>query len=258
MENEDQVEVSFTKIWGGNIFTTPLSLDKRYILRRGSSKIYMYSIFERLQGWPHVVIDQIRIAFKLQKDRFKRMALSDDRQRRMPSANDVKKGHQLAYREVVLYNSSNNHRNIIQEVDDKYQYSIENKENRVHRWIAEDSGVGFWVIVPSYEFLAGGPTKQDLTSHVGPTSLSMFTSTHYAGKDLDTTFQGEAWKKVFGPFCIYLNSVSLQHDHLLLWEDAKEHMLIEVENWPYNFPQSKNFPFLIKEQLFWVRADPGG
>ncbi|WCJ32029.1 Rhamnogalacturonate lyase family protein [Euphorbia peplus] len=279
MENEDQVEVSFTQIWNGNISTTPLSVDKRYILRRGSSRIYMYSIFERLQGWPNIVIDQIRIAFKLHMDRFKRMALSDDRQRRMPSADDVKKGHQLAYREAVLYNSSHHHHKIKQEVDDKYQYSIENKENRVHGWISEDSGVGFWVIVPSDEFLAGGPTKQDLTSHVGPTSLSMFTSLHYTGTDLDTTFQGDAWKKVFGPVCIYLNSVSPQHDHLLLWEDAKEQLLIEVENWPYNFPQSKDFPYsdqratisgqllvhdrYINERLMWAEsayvglADPG-
>lgn len=58
-------------------------------------------------------------------------------------------------------------------MDDKYQYSCENKDNRVHGWISEDPPVGFWVITPSDEFRAGGPLKQDLTSHVGPTALSV-------------------------------------------------------------------------------------
>jgi len=58
-------------------------------------------------------------------------------------------------------------------VDDKYQYSCENKDNRVHGWISENPTVGFWIITPSDEFRAGGPLKQDLTSHVGPTVLSV-------------------------------------------------------------------------------------
>lgn len=58
-------------------------------------------------------------------------------------------------------------------MDDKYQYSCENKDNRVHGWISENPPVGFWIITPSDEFRAGGPLKQDLTSHVGPTVLSV-------------------------------------------------------------------------------------
>lgn len=58
-------------------------------------------------------------------------------------------------------------------MDDKYQYSEDNKDNRVHGWISLDKGVGFWVITPSDEFKVGGPLKQELTSHVGPTSLSV-------------------------------------------------------------------------------------
>lgn len=38
-------------------------------MRRGSSGFYMYAIMERLQGWPDVDIDQIRIVLKLQNDK---------------------------------------------------------------------------------------------------------------------------------------------------------------------------------------------
>lgn len=60
-------------------------------------------------------------------------------------------------------------------MDDKYQYSSENKDNTVHGWITQDDSapVGFWLITPSNEFRHAGPIKQDLTSHVGPTTLSV-------------------------------------------------------------------------------------
>lgn len=60
------------------------------------------------------------------------------------------------------------------QVDDKYQYSLENKDNRVHGWISNDSApTGFWQITPSDEFRSGGPPKQILNSHVGPTTLAV-------------------------------------------------------------------------------------
>jgi rhamnogalacturonan endolyase len=58
-------------------------------------------------------------------------------------------------------------------VDDKYQYSCKNIDNRVHGWISFNPPVGFWQITPSDEFRSGGPLKQNLTSHVGPTTLAV-------------------------------------------------------------------------------------
>ena len=47
----------------------------------------------------------------------------------------------------------------------------------------------------------------------------MFTSLHYAGKDMNTTYTSmEPWKKVYGPVFVYLNSASSTN---LLWTDAK-------------------------------------
>ncbi|KAF2283859.1 hypothetical protein GH714_016581 [Hevea brasiliensis] len=204
MEDENQVEVSFTRTWNASIgnYTAPLNVDKRFQL----------------------------------------MAVSDDKHRIMPGPKDCRRGQRLAYPEAVLLTDPANPK-LKGEVDDKYQYSCENKDNRVHGWISQDPPVGFWMVTPSDEFRAGGPIKQDLTSHVGPTVLNMFTSTHYTGKDLNTQYRnGKPWKKVFGPVYAFLNSISTDEDPLLLWEDAKEQMLIEVESWPYDFPQSEDFP----------------
>ncbi|KAL6578427.1 hypothetical protein OROMI_010755 [Orobanche minor] len=227
VETDEQVEVSFSRTW--NISQEgkfgPLNIDKRFVMLRGSSGFYSYAIYEHLEGWPGFNLDETRIVFKLRKDKFRYMAMSDNRQRYMPLPHD--RSHNrcqpLDYPEAVLMV------NPVEpefkgEVDDKYQYSGDNKDVKVHGWICEGPYpiVGFWVITPSNEFRTGGPTKQDLTSHVGPITLSMFVSAHYGGEDLVVRLgEGEAWKKVFGPVFVYLNSAVQGANPLSLWEDAK-------------------------------------
>ncbi|RHN41536.1 putative rhamnogalacturonan endolyase [Medicago truncatula] len=243
--DENMVEVSFSRLWthsmsGKNV---PINIDIRYIFRSGDSGFYSYAIFNRPKGMPGIEVDQIRFVFKLDKDRFKYMAISDTRQRNMPAMKDRNTGQVLAYPEAVLLTNPINPQ-FRGEVDDKYQYSCENKDNTVHGWIGFDSDppVGFWMITPSNEFRNGGPIKQDLTSHVGPIALSMFVSTHYAGKEVTMAFQeGETYKKVFGPVFVYLNTASSENDNATLWSDAVQQLSKEVQSWPYDFPQSQDY-----------------
>ncbi|KAK4781047.1 hypothetical protein SAY87_017153 [Trapa incisa] len=170
------------------------------------------------------------------------MAISDDRQRFMPTESDRASGKPLAYPEAVLLTSPSNPQ-LRGEVDDKYQYSSENQDYNLHGWISKDPVVGFWIISPSNEFRTGGPVKQQLTCHVGPTALNMFISAHYAGREIAMEFaHGEPWKKVFGPFLVYLNSNPPQGLYSELWQDASRQMLIEGRSWPYNFATSDDFP----------------
>ncbi|GKA37010.1 probable rhamnogalacturonate lyase B isoform X1 [Tanacetum coccineum] len=241
---ENQVELSFKRYWNISHKDNHVSLnvDKRYVVLRGSSGFYSYGILERLNGWPDVDVYQGRIVFKLQDKLFRYMAVSDERQRVMPSFEDRRRGEPLDYPEAVLLTHPSD--SLLRgEVDDKYQYSTENKDNRVHGWICSDPPVGFWMITPSNEFRTGGPVKQDLTSHAGPVTLSMFFSTHYAGIDLGLKFRdGEPWKKVFGPVFMYLNSVATEESPTWLWADAKEEMLMQTDSWPYDFLNSSDFP----------------
>lgn len=57
----------------------------------------------------------------------------------------------------------------------------------------------------------------------------MFVSTHYAGKQVEIEFQqGEAYKKVFGPIFVYLNSAPSNNQFKSLWSDAKQKVYILV------------------------------
>ncbi|KAI4385271.1 hypothetical protein MLD38_003318 [Melastoma candidum] len=132
----------------------------------------------------------------------------------MSTAMDRTSGEKLGYLEVVLLTNPSNS-DLTGEVDDKYQYSVESQNDKVHGWISRNPSTGFRMITPNYEFRTGGPVKQDLTSHVDPMTLGIFMSDHYGGTDVNTKFQdGESWKK----------------------------MEEEVQRWPYDFIQSKDYP----------------
>ncbi|OWM67696.1 hypothetical protein CDL15_Pgr019197 [Punica granatum] len=248
VEYEDQVEISFKRTWDSSQEgkMVPLNIDKRFVMLRGNSGFYSYAIYEHLKDWPAFSLGETRIAFKLRQDKFHYMAMADNRQRFMPLPEDRSppRGQQLAYPEAVLLVNPIEP-SLRGEVDDKYQYSCDNKDSRVHGWICtNDSPVGFWLITPSNEFRTGGPVKQNLTSHVGPTTLAVFVSAHYAGDDLVPKFEaGEEWKKVFGPIFLYCNSAFHGVDPLpILWEDAKFQALCEAQSWPYSFVASEDFP----------------
>ncbi|XP_068657027.1 uncharacterized protein [Aristolochia californica] len=245
-DTEDQVELSFKRTWNSSLtgIQVPLNIDKRFVVLRGSSGFYSYGIYERLPGWPGFLLSETRIAFKLRDDKFHYMVADDSRFHHMPMPEDRKppRGRTLAYKEAVLLVDPMEPE-LKGVVDDKYQYSNTNKDNRLHGWICEDPPIGFWQITATNEFRVGGPMKQELTSHVGPTMLSVFHSAHYAGMDLVPYFEnGEPWKKVYGPVFFYLNSVHTGNGYPTLWDDAKRQMATEVKNWPYSFPASEDFP----------------
>ncbi|KAG0559235.1 hypothetical protein KC19_10G089400 [Ceratodon purpureus] len=244
-KDADRVEVSFVRLYDPKSGSgVPLNIDKRFVLLQESSGFYSYGIYERLSGWPAFHLNQTRITFKLSNDKFHYMAIADDRQRLMPRPEDLMpdRSQQLTYPGAHLLTNPIEP-DFTGEVDDKYQYSMENKELKVHGWVSADPMVGFWIISPSAEFRNGGPMKQNLTSHVGPTCLSMFHSAHYAGFELCPGFEeGEAWKKVFGPVFIYLNSAPTGTPYPTLWQNAQAQAKTERKAWPYSWPASADFP----------------
>ncbi|XP_057251850.1 uncharacterized protein LOC109135383 [Beta vulgaris subsp. vulgaris] len=236
-QTEDQAEISFLCPKTSKV---PLQVDYRYILLRGRSGFYSYAIFTRDKGTPATDVQYIRTVHKLDTQKFLYMAVSDKLQRVMPMNRDRETGKPLAYKEAVHLTNPTNPK-IKGEVDDKYQYAFDHKDNKLHGWVCTDPSVGIWLITPSDEFRTRGPHKQDLTSHVGPNMLSVFHSIHYAGPDLIMKFtNGEPWKKVYGPYFVHLNSG--KGDPRALWQEAKNQLQEELKSWPYEFPVSEDFP----------------
>ncbi|KAJ7967711.1 Rhamnogalacturonate lyase [Quillaja saponaria] len=241
-QSNDYSEVSFRSTYAPSTPGTrlPLSVDIRYILKSGISGFYCYAIYERPTGCRAIDLAQTRMVFKLRREKFHYMAITDAKQRIMPMPEDIlpPRGKQLIVPESVLLVNPINP-DLKGEVDDKYQYSMDNKDGGLHGWISSGPIIGFWVIFPSHEFRNGGPTKQNLTAHTGPACLAMFHGTHYIGNDILAHFgEGETWRKVFGPFFVYLNSTPNVSNASNLWSDAKRQRLLEESAWPYNFVSS--------------------
>ncbi|KAG4954869.1 hypothetical protein JHK87_040463 [Glycine soja] len=91
-------------VWSEAGSTGTAGTFERYVMLRNSSGFYSYAIFEHLAEWPAFNIPQIRIVYKLRKDNFHYMAVSDDRQRFMPLPDDrlPGRGKELVPPEAVL------------------------------------------------------------------------------------------------------------------------------------------------------------
>ncbi|KAF6169925.1 hypothetical protein GIB67_034317, partial [Kingdonia uniflora] len=115
-----------------------------------------------------------KVYFDCKVLRFHYMVIVNDRQKVMPMLDDrlPVRGNALAYPKAALLTNPINP-DLKGEVDDKYEYSIENKDNRVHGWVSSDPPIRFRQITPSDEFRTGGSVKQNLISHVGPTTLAV-------------------------------------------------------------------------------------
>ncbi|KAI3832438.1 hypothetical protein MKX03_020672 [Papaver bracteatum] len=258
VQNEAQVEISFTRTWNSSASSSPshhsdsnnstdwapLNFDIRYVMLKGSSGFYTYGIYEHVNGMPDFNLNGTRVAFKLRKDKFRYMAISKTRQRRMPLPEDREppRGKLLQFKEASLLVDPVEPE-LKGQVDDKYMYALNSEDIKVHGWVCSDPLVGFWHITASDEYRGGGPLKQDLTSHVAPTSLSVFLSSHYMGQDKTPRFgNGEPWKKVHGPVFLYLNSAPPGTNESALWDDANEQLQQEAQKWPYNFISSTDYP----------------
>ncbi|XP_057726287.1 probable rhamnogalacturonate lyase B isoform X2 [Arachis stenosperma] len=120
--------------------------------------------------------------------------------------------------------------------EDKFHYMAVADNRQRFMPLPEDRSPGRGkVLVPPEAVLLADPVEPEFKGE-------MFLSAHYAGEDLVLKLSpNEPWKKVFGPTFIYLNALLDGEDPLELWEDAKDQMNEEVENWPYDFPASEDF-----------------
>ncbi|KAL6518612.1 hypothetical protein OROGR_019114 [Orobanche gracilis] len=107
MEDGEQVEISFLSSWNLSEAGLPLNIDKRFTMIRGCSGFYSYAIFECLDGglMSTFLKDGSYLSFSIM---FQYMAVSDDRQRIMPTTEDREKGQVLDYPEVVLLTNPSN------------------------------------------------------------------------------------------------------------------------------------------------------
>jgi rhamnogalacturonan endolyase len=236
----------------------PVEVDMRFALGRGDSALYVYAIWEHKPGHPAFSVGEGRMAFKLNPDVFDYMTIDAKRRRVMPSGSDWDKGAPLNMKEARRM-TTGIHKG---EAEHKYDYSAILADTPAYGWSSTKHHVGVWLINPSDEYLAGGPTKVELTAHLDvnpgglPTLLNMWHGSHYGGSSL-VVGEKEAWTKVIGPFLLYCNAAD---DHEKMWKDALTRAKAERQAWPYSWVSDPAYPLTagrgtVRGRL--VVEDPG-
>ena len=95
--------------------------------------------------------------------------------------------------------------------EDKYKYSADYGTLRAWGWSSVGTGgknIGLWDVPASFEYMASGPMRRELTSHMGTTILNTPHGAHYGFCSDSSWASGEVWAKACGPHFIYCNAIT--------------------------------------------------
>ncbi len=214
----------------------PCDVEIQYTLLRGVNGLYACAIWEHKAGYREFSVGEARFAMKLNADAVDYLGIDSKRKRIMPSGSDWDNGEETNVKEARRM-TTGIHKG---EVEHKYDYSAILAETPAYGWAGTKSHAGLWLINPSIEYLAGGPTKVELTGHLdvnpggAPTLLNMWHGSHYGGSSLSVA-ENENWRKVIGPFLLYCNDGAEAEK---LFEEAVDYAKKERTKWPYEWAEA--------------------
>ncbi|MBC7652616.1 MAG: hypothetical protein H7101_12800, partial [Deinococcales bacterium] len=232
--NGDYAEIKLHMNWSGSAATAAMDVDVFYSLPRGVSGLYASATLSHPASYPANPGGEWRMASYVGST-FDWLSVDSLRNRKMASYSDWTSATAVtgAPKEVELL-TTGIYKN---QYECKYDYSADFGDIDVWGWSSTAKNLGIWVTAPSKEYYNGGPMKRELMCHNSPTMLNMLNGEHYGmGTDMDMA-AGETWKKTYGPFLIYCNSVptGTANAPLALWADAKAQTKTEQAAWPYNW-----------------------
>ena len=221
----DMVDIGMRQTWSTQ--AQPLDIEIHYVLRRGDSGIYTYALLDHPGSYPAGGYGEWRFVWKLPDDTFENLFVDELRSRRMPTAADYSIASPTPIAEVLHLNSGV----LAGEDEGKYCYATRYYDTPAWGHASNVNNTGVWLVFGSHEYLNDGPFKQDLAPAAGILHAH-FGMNHYHGSTLSLA-EGEAWKKIYGPFLLYCNAHPA--GALACWEDAKAQAVAESAAWPYEW-----------------------
>lgn len=218
----------------------PGTCEVRYALAADSTTLHATAALAHGPGDAPFRIGEGRFVIKLDPKTFDYLAIDKQRHRPMPSPTDWLKGLPMNLKEVrrIVTGSQSGH------IEHKYAYSAMLGAVPAYGWAGTRRGFGAWMINPSTEYIAGGPTKMELTGHLDvgndavPTLLNMWHGSHYGGTVL-TLDKDEPWTRVIGPFAIHFNQ---QGSPMELWKQAVQVARSQQAAWPFAWVKHPDYP----------------
>lgn len=203
--------------------------DLHYILRSGDAGIYCFLVQSHKAGDSTGDYGQTRWGLRADENLFDYHLVRDSIQGPMPKMSELKDDIQdwtFKMPDSSYYT--------------KYDYADYIEGRHVHGMAGQKTGLGIFVIQASHEYLNGGPTKQYQNVHATPFLINMFNCGHFLSDTRKGDNKiGDDWKKLNGPFFLYVNSGK---DMATIWKDAKQQAEKEISKWPYNWMKHEAYP----------------
>lgn len=218
----------------------PGDAEIRYAIDRMSATLYVTAILGHRVGDAPFHIGEGRFVIKLDPAIFDQLTVDRDRNWIMPTGRDWDAGTPLNLKEARRMTTGIH----AGWAEHKYGYSAMLGKVPAYGWVGSKRPFGVWMINPSVEYIAGGPTKMELTGHLDvgnesvPTLLNMWHGSHYGGTVLSLA-QDEAWSKVIGPFAIHFNRGGSPRE---LLKAAYQQASVERAAWPYAWVRHPDYP----------------
>jgi len=223
----------------------PCDVETHFILRRGVSGLYVYSILNHPADYPDFNVGQYLMIWSMPESAgewlMEKIYVDEVRHWELPSPEDFARGETTGIKEIFKLKTGP----WKDKYDCKYMYTASYWELGCWGFASDRNKIGGWVVFGSHEFFNDGPTMSDLTAASGIIQL-MFNMNHYNGSGLEVP-HGAAWQKIYGPYLIYCNSSPDGGD--ACWADAKRRAEAEKIAWPYDW--------LAGEKLYPLKAGRG-
>lgn len=223
-QTEDMVEVLYSNT------TDDIHWQQGWILRKGVSGVYTYVIANGTPKSAGVNVKEARVCTRLNST-FLDGYVDDVMQGSIPSnaeMADVEKNHQIQDATYEMADGS---------IYTKYNWAQFIDEDLFHGLMNPRYGV--WNIPVSYEWLNGGPMRQELTAHAtskSPITIQMIQGEHLGGA-AQAYQDGE--QQIFGPFFIYVNYGESREEMIA---DARREALEQQAQWPFQWFENELYP----------------
>lgn len=222
-QSDETIDISLRQTWTNQ--RQAVDVEIHYVIRAGDSGIYTYALLDHPADYPATRIGEWRMVWKMPDDLLNTICVDRLRYRKMPSAADITKSEPTGIKEITKMVSGV--RKGLFEC--KYDYNANYYDTPFWGHADSEIGLGAWMVFGAHEWFNDGPTKQDLTSAENIIHVH-FGMNHYNGSGTSLA-ANQTWKKIYGPFLLYVNKVSGGTDASI--RDVAKRQKAEAAAWPY-------------------------
>lgn len=207
-----------------------LQFQQGFIMRKGESGLYVYVIANGTPTSSSVKLKETRVCVRLAST-FLNGYVDDSMNGKIPSNSAMATAEKS---ENTIQDAT--YRLADGSIYTKYNWANYCERDSVHGLMNTKNGV--WNIPCSYEWMNGGPLKQELTVHAtskSPITIQMLQGEHLGA---EAQYYQDGERKIYGPFFIYVNSGTQEE----MIADAKAQAHAKRQEWPFEWFENELYP----------------